>query len=72
MAEAGTDWHARAAALNIDGRAFIDGARVDALDGATFDDHSPIDGRLLGRVHGRRIKCIALPAHERTVGRSGR
>ncbi len=38
-------WLARAAALTIEGRAFIDGAYVDALDGATFARISPIDGK---------------------------
>jgi len=45
-----TDWHARARALAIEGRAFIDGRYVAAADGATFDCVSPIDGRLLARV----------------------
>ena len=31
----------------FDGRAFINGTRVDALSGATFDCYSPVDGRLL-------------------------
>lgn len=43
-------WHERAAALKIDGRALIDGRRVWSASGATFDDISPIDGRLLGAV----------------------
>lgn len=42
------DWHAEAAGLKVDGRAFIDGQRVDALAGATFEIQSPIDGRILG------------------------
>ena len=33
-----------------DGRAFIDGQRVPAADGRTFDDCSPVDGRLLTPV----------------------
>jgi gamma-glutamyl-gamma-aminobutyraldehyde dehydrogenase/4-guanidinobutyraldehyde dehydrogenase/NAD-dependent aldehyde dehydrogenase len=45
-----TQWHERAAALEIDGRAFINGQRVQAVSGQTFDDHSPIDGRLLAKV----------------------
>lgn len=44
------DWAARAAALTLDGRAVIDGRRVDAVDGQRFDKHSPIDGRLLGGI----------------------
>ena len=45
-----TSWHARAAALTIDGRAFINGERTGAISGQTFDNLSPIDGRLLGQV----------------------
>ncbi len=44
------DWHARAAALSIDGRAFIDGHRVDAADGGSFECRSPVDGRVLAQV----------------------
>ncbi len=44
------DWGARAAALAVDGRAVIDGRRIDAADGQVFDKHSPIDGRLLGGI----------------------
>ncbi len=44
------DWKARAAALAIDGRAFIDGRRRDAASGETFACLSPVDGRLLGAV----------------------
>ena len=43
-------WVARAAELRPDGRAVIDGQRVSALDGQTFDKRSPIDNRLLGTV----------------------
>jgi acyl-CoA reductase-like NAD-dependent aldehyde dehydrogenase len=34
----------------FDGRALINGQRVAALDGQTFDCHSPVDGRLLTAV----------------------
>jgi len=44
------DWAARAAAVQVDGRAVIEGQRVDATDGQGFEKHSPIDGRLLGRI----------------------
>ncbi len=44
------DWAARATGLVIDGRAVIDGRRVDAAGGQAFDKHSPIDGRRLGPV----------------------
>ena len=47
---ASTQWHERASALAIDGRAFINGQRVWAASEQTFDDHSPIDGRLLAKV----------------------
>ena len=43
-------WHERAAALNADGRAFIDGWRVDARSGLCFDSLSPVDGRKLAEV----------------------
>jgi len=44
------DWHARATALKIDGRALINGKRVNAADGATFECMSPVDGRKLASV----------------------
>ena len=50
MSTPATDWHARAAGLRPDGRAFVDGRRRDAADARTFDKHSPIDGRPLGPV----------------------
>ena len=43
-------WLARAAALQPEGRAFIDGAYVPALSGKTFARVSPIDGREFARV----------------------
>ena len=43
-------WSARAAALKIEGRAFIGGAYVAALDGATFSRISPIDGKAFAEV----------------------
>jgi 4-guanidinobutyraldehyde dehydrogenase/NAD-dependent aldehyde dehydrogenase len=45
-----TQWHERAAALGIDGRAFIGGERVWARSEQQFDTLSPIDGRRLGPV----------------------
>lgn len=45
-----TQWHDRAAALEIDGRAFINGQRVLAASEQAFDDFSPVDGRLLAKV----------------------
>jgi 4-(gamma-glutamylamino)butanal dehydrogenase len=43
-------WERSAAALKIEGRAFINGHYVAAQSGRTFDDISPIDGRIIGRV----------------------
>ena len=43
-------WLARAAALKIEGRAFIDGAYVAAADGTTFAKVSPIDGKAFAKV----------------------
>src|SRR5471032_1303050 len=45
-----TTWHERAATLQIDGRAVINGERVWAKSEQRFDDISPVDGRLLGQV----------------------
>ncbi|MEX5745270.1 aldehyde dehydrogenase [Massilia sp. X63] len=53
-----TSWHERAAHLACDGRAFIDGLRVDARSGARFDCLSPVDGRKLAEV----ARCAALDA----------
>ena len=44
------DWHTRAKALTIRSQAFIDGAYVAAVSGATFDCVSPIDGRVIANV----------------------
>jgi 4-(gamma-glutamylamino)butanal dehydrogenase len=43
-------WERSAAALKIEGRAFINGRYAAAQSGRTFDDISPIDGRLIGQV----------------------
>ena len=43
-------WQDQAAALSIEGRAFIGGEYRDAASGRTFDCLSPIDGRLLAKV----------------------
>ncbi|MHA4871327.1 aldehyde dehydrogenase [Duganella sp. PWIR1] len=43
-------WHARAAALKIDGRAVIDGERRWAVAGRRFQNASPVDGRHLCEV----------------------
>ena len=43
-------WLARAAAVKIEGRAFIGGAYTHAVDGSTFAKVSPIDGRVFAHV----------------------
>ena len=45
-----TTWHEQAKSLAIDGRAFINGARVWSRSEQRFDKLSPIDGRNLGQV----------------------
>ena len=59
------DWRARAAALAIDGQAFIDGRYVAAASGETFDDVTPIDGRVIARVAAtdRRTSSTPSPRH---------
>jgi 4-guanidinobutyraldehyde dehydrogenase / NAD-dependent aldehyde dehydrogenase len=44
------DWHALAAGMHSDGRAFINGRREWAHSGARFDCLSPLDGRKLTEV----------------------
>ena len=44
------DWHQRAKALKVDGRAVINGKRVNVMDGGTFECFSPIDSRKLADV----------------------
>jgi 4-(gamma-glutamylamino)butanal dehydrogenase len=43
-------WERSAAALTIEGRAFINGHHVAARSGRSFDDISPIDGKVIGQV----------------------
>ncbi|MCY1392281.1 NADP/NAD-dependent aldehyde dehydrogenase PuuC [compost metagenome] len=43
-------WFEKSETLQIEGRAFIDGAYVDACNRATFWSHSPIDGKPLAAV----------------------
>ena len=54
------DWHARAKTLKIDGRALINGQRVNATDGATFECFSPIDNRKLTDVASAKSADIDL------------
>jgi 4-guanidinobutyraldehyde dehydrogenase/NAD-dependent aldehyde dehydrogenase len=51
-------WQAMAAGLSLRTQAFIDGRYVDAVDGATFDCSSPIDGRVLAQVSDGRAADI--------------
>lgn len=44
------NWHDRAKSIHIDGRAFINGERVNATSGITFEKNSPVDGRKLAHV----------------------
>jgi len=67
------DWRARAAALAFDGRAVIDGRRVPAADGATFECRSPVDGRLLTAVaRGRAPEVDAAVGAARRAFEDGR
>ncbi len=64
---AGKQWHERAQALETDGRAFIGGVRVGAQSGQTFDNLSPVDGRLLGtaaRCDGADVDAAVASARE--------
>lgn len=67
------DWHARAAAISYDGRAFIGGQRVPSADGETFGCVSPIDGRTLTQVaRGRQRDVDAAVASARQAFADGR
>ena len=54
------DWHARAKAIKIDGRAVINGKRVNATDSSTFECFSPIDNRKLCEVASCKAADIDL------------
>jgi 4-guanidinobutyraldehyde dehydrogenase/NAD-dependent aldehyde dehydrogenase len=54
------DWHQRAKALKIDGRAVINGKRVNAADKTTFECFSPIDSRKLCDVVSGKSADIDL------------
>jgi acyl-CoA reductase-like NAD-dependent aldehyde dehydrogenase len=65
---AAIDWHARAAAVRFDGRAFVGGRRVAAVAGETFDCVSPLDGRALTQVaRGRAADIDAAVAAARAA-----
>ncbi|AOV16575.1 aldehyde dehydrogenase PuuC [Acidihalobacter aeolianus] len=61
------DWRAKAAALKIKGRAFVDGRYVDAVSGKTFDCINPATGAVLARI----AECDAEDA-ERAVAAARR
>jgi len=44
------DWHQRSNQLSIEGRAYIDGAYVDAIDSETFACINPATGKALARI----------------------
>jgi gamma-glutamyl-gamma-aminobutyraldehyde dehydrogenase len=50
MARDRAGWERSAAALRIEGRAFINGRHLAARSGRSFDDISPIDGKVIGQV----------------------
>jgi 4-guanidinobutyraldehyde dehydrogenase / NAD-dependent aldehyde dehydrogenase len=54
------NWHTLAKALKIDGRAFINGERINAVDGATFECFSPIDSQKLCDVASCKSADIDL------------
>lgn len=49
------DWHQYSRQLRIEGRAYIDGAYVDALDGQTFDCINPATGLSIAKI----ASCMA-------------
>ena len=44
------DWHSEASKLNFRSQAFIGGKFMPAADGKTFDNVSPVDGKVLAKV----------------------
>ena len=44
------DWHHRSQQLRIEGRAYIDGAYVDAIDSDTFDCVNPATGGKIAEI----------------------
>ena len=73
MTPSSIDWRERAARLAVDGRALIDGRRVDARDAPRFDSVSPVDGRTLGTVaRGAAADIDAAVAAARAAFEDGR
>ncbi|MCE9633990.1 MAG: aldehyde dehydrogenase [Methylophilales bacterium] len=60
MKDSVTNWHDRAKQITIDGRAVIDGKRVHAKDGSTFECFSPVDNRKLVDVASGKAADIDL------------
>lgn len=50
MTRSHAEWKAAAAALELDGRAFIDGERVDAASGGTISKTNPATGELISQI----------------------
>jgi gamma-glutamyl-gamma-aminobutyraldehyde dehydrogenase len=73
MDTATIDWRERAKALGPDGRAFVNGERVAARAGETFECVSPLDGRVLTAVaRGRQPDVDAAVAAARKAFDDGR
>ena len=73
MSSSTLDWHERAKQLRIDGRALLNGKRVDAIAGEQFDCISPIDGRSIGRIaRGQAADIDAAVAAARAAFADGR
>ena len=45
-----TNWQSLAATIALDGRAFVNGQRVSAIDSAVFDCISPLNGKKIADV----------------------
>ena len=66
------DWHSRAQSVRPRLQAFVAGRYVDAASGETFDNVSPIDGRLIGKVaSGGPADIDAAVASARAVFNKG-
>ena len=67
-----TAWERLSQTLKPEGRAFVGGRFVPALDGGVFDDVSPIDGRLITQVaRGRAADIDAAVKAARASFESG-
>lgn len=65
------DWHHRSKQLNIEGRAFIDGAYVDALAAETFDCVNPATGQTIAKIASCKTEDVdrAVASCRRTFER---